>query len=103
MVSGIAAGDQQAWNALVQRYTPLVWSVVRAYRLTPSEAEDVSLNVWLRLLENAKRVREPAQLPGWLATTARREALRAARRRALTHDLDIAEELVDINPTPDDV
>jgi RNA polymerase sigma factor (sigma-70 family) len=102
MVSGIAAGDQQAWNALVKRYAPLVWSVVRAHQLTPLEAEDVSQNVWLMVLARVKDVREPARLPGWLATTARREALRAVRQRALTHDFDIAEELVDTNPPLDD-
>jgi len=106
MVSGIAAGDPRAWNALVERYAPLVWSIVRAYRLTPSEAEDVTQNVWLALLQVAKELREPAALPGWLATTARREALRAVRRRARTHDLGIAEEteqLMDTNPTPEEM
>lgn len=102
MASGIAAGDQQAWNALVQRYARLVWSVARAQRLTPSEAADVSQIVWLMLLENIQHLHEPARLPGWLATTARREALQAVRQRALTDDLGTAEKRVDTDPTPDD-
>lgn len=103
MVSRVAAGDQQAWNALVERYGAMVWSIVRAHGLTPSEAADVNQKVWLRLVENVRYLREPAWLPAWLATTARREAQLAVRQRALTHDLDIAEEPVLTNPTLDDV
>ena len=33
-------------------------------------------SVWLRLVDQLDRVRDPAALPGWIATTARRECLR---------------------------
>jgi RNA polymerase sigma factor (sigma-70 family) len=36
----------------------------------------VAQSVWLRLIGQLDRVRDPAALPGWLATTARRECLR---------------------------
>jgi RNA polymerase sigma factor (sigma-70 family) len=35
--------------------------------------------VWLRLLEHLSDLREPAALPGWIATTAHRECLRMIR------------------------
>ena len=77
-------GDSSAWNALVSRYTPLVESVTRRYRLSLSDAEDVSQVVWLRLFENLRRLREPRALPGWIRTTTKNEALRllALGRRA---------------------
>jgi len=77
-------GDSSAWNALVSRYTPLVESVTRRYRLSLSDAEDVSQVVWLRLFENRRRLREPRALPGWIRTTTKNEALRllALGRRA---------------------
>jgi RNA polymerase sigma factor (sigma-70 family) len=103
MATGSADGDQQAWNALIERYAPLVWSIARTHRLTEGEAADVSQIVWLRLLENVELLREPRRLPAWLATTARREAQRAARQRALTQELDSAEEYMDTRPTPDEV
>jgi RNA polymerase sigma factor (sigma-70 family) len=67
------AGDKQAWNALVERYAPLVWSICRRYRLSLADAEDVGQSVWLRLVRHLGTVRDPAALPGWLATTTRRE------------------------------
>ena len=48
-------------------------------RLSRADAADVSQNVWLRLTEHLDTIREPAALPGWLATTTRRECLRTIR------------------------
>lgn len=102
LVDGVRSGDRDAWDALVRRYGPLVWSIVRAYRLTRPEAEDVFQTVWLRLITQLDRLREPAALPAWLATTARREATQALRRRAVAPDADVPEEAADTGPAPDE-
>jgi len=76
-------GDKQAWDALVERYAPLIWSICRRYRLGNADAEDVNQSVWLILVDQLAALREPAALPGWLATTTQRECgrvLRAAHR-----------------------
>lgn len=73
------SGDQSGWDELVERFAPLVWSVCRRYRLSGSDADDVGQGVWLRLLEHIERIREPAALPGWLATTTSRECLRVLK------------------------
>jgi RNA polymerase sigma factor (sigma-70 family) len=76
-------GDRQAWDALVERYAPLIWSICRRYRLADADAHDVGQTVWLALVDHLDKVREPAALAGWLATTTRRECGRvvcAARR-----------------------
>ena len=83
LVTRARNGDKQAWDALVNRYTRLIWSICRQYRLADADAEDVVQVVWLRLVDGLDNLRDPAALPGWLATTARRECcrvLRAARR-----------------------
>lgn len=74
------AGDQAAWNSIVDRYTNLLWSVGRAHRLDTADAGDVVQTTWLRLVENLGRIEDPERLPGWLVTTARRECLRVLRR-----------------------
>jgi RNA polymerase sigma factor (sigma-70 family) len=99
------AGDRDAWNAIVDRYTKLLWSVARAHRLGDADAADVVQTTWLRLVEHFGRVEDPECLPGWLATTARRECLRTLRRsgRELVGDReDALQEVVDDQAAPVD-
>jgi RNA polymerase sigma factor (sigma-70 family) len=79
LVAGARNGEQRAWDALVEHCAPLIWSICRKYRLGDADAEDVGQNVWLRLVDQLDRVRDPAALPGWLATTTRRECARVRR------------------------
>jgi RNA polymerase sigma factor (sigma-70 family) len=53
---------------------------VRSFRLQEADALDAVQMTWLRLAENAHRVRFPERLGGWLATTARRECLHILRQ-----------------------
>lgn len=83
LVTSARNGDKDAWDTLVERFSPLIWSICRRYWLGSADAEDVSQMVWLRLVDQLGNLRDPAALPGWLATTTRRECcrvLRTARR-----------------------
>jgi RNA polymerase sigma factor (sigma-70 family) len=80
MVARARAGDQRAWDSIVERYAPLIWATCRRYGLSDVDADDVGASVWLRLVEAIETIREPAALPGWLATTAQRECLHHIRR-----------------------
>ena len=86
-------GDSDAWDALVERFAPLIWSICGRYSLGRTDANDVGQCVWLRLVDHLETIHDPAALPGWLATTTQREcirALRAARnQQPLWHELDI--------------
>lgn len=76
LVAEANAGNEAAWQAIVDRYAALVWSICRGFRLSDADAADVSQTVWLRTVERLSTLRTPAALPGWLATTTRRECLR---------------------------
>jgi RNA polymerase sigma factor (sigma-70 family) len=99
LVERAAGSDQDAWDEIVDRYAPLVWSICGRYRLSNHDREDVGQNVWLLLVEQLGKLREPAALPGWLATTTARECLRvvAASRKSqrLGTQLDEAAQFVD--------
>jgi len=90
LVSRAAAGDQEAWDQIVERYAPLVWAIGRRYRLTDQDREDVGQRVWLLLVEQIGRLREPAALPGWLAATTNRECQRVLRADRLVMPEDPA-------------
>jgi RNA polymerase sigma factor (sigma-70 family) len=79
LVSRAAAGDQEAWDQIVDRYAPLVHAICQRYRLADHDIEEVGQRVWLLLVERIGMLRDPAALPGWLATTTSRECLRVLR------------------------
>jgi RNA polymerase sigma factor (sigma-70 family) len=91
-------GDELAWDALVERYAPLIWWLCRRYQLDGADAADVGQSVWLRLIDQLEKIRDPAALPSWLASTTRRECDRilytAQLPRAARHALD-AENISD--------
>ena len=90
LVTAALGGDKASWEELVQRYSGLVWSVARGYRLSAADAADVFQTTWLRLAEHLGRISDRGQVGAWLATTARREALRVARGSARTVPADDA-------------
>ena len=79
LVARARDGDQPAWNEIVERYAPLVWSICNRYRLSRPDIDDIGQTVWLLLVEQLGNIRQPAALPGWLATTTQRECLRVLR------------------------
>ena len=81
LVASASRGDPAAWNAIVVRFSSLLWSVARSHRLGQEDAADVVQNTWLRLVDHLDDIREPEALAGWLATTARYESLSKLRRR----------------------
>lgn len=98
-----AAACFQAWvngdtgadglDGLVRVMTPVLWHVVRSYRLPQEAAEDVIQTTWLALVRRRDAIDDPVAVGGWLTTTARREAWRVStsRNRALpVEDEEIA-------------
>ena len=57
LVTRARNGDQQAWDAIVERYAPLVSAICHRYRLDDADAYDVSQSVWLQPRET------PGQTP----------------------------------------
>ena len=92
MVHRAAQGDQRAWERLVDQYARLIWAMTRDFKLSESDAADVSQATWLRLLEHIDRLDHPDRVGSWLAATARNECLRslAARKKVIPVQDDVA-------------
>ena len=103
LVAASANGDQAAWNELVRRYARLVMAVIRSYRLTAADAQDVSQTVWLRLVEHLGNLREPEALPRWLETTTQRECGRYVQRGRRTVPVDPHSDTVVHQPASEDL
>jgi len=101
-----SAGDAVALDELVRVMTPVLWHVVRAYRLAPEVAEDVVQTTWLSLVKARASIHEPAAVGGWLTTTARREAWKVAKatgRGIPVEDDELARRLPDEGSAEEEV
>jgi RNA polymerase sigma factor (sigma-70 family) len=103
LVRESAEGNERAWDELVRRYAPLVMAVIRSYRLSDADAQDVSQTVWLRLVEHVSDLREPDALPGWLSVTTQRECGRHVQQGRRTVPVDPHAEAATQRATDDDL
>lgn len=93
LVPAAREGDQHAWNAIVERFLPLVGAIIRGHRLSEADGDDVNQTVWLRLVEHLGALREPDALPGWIRTTTRNECLRLLGARGRVRPVDPQDEV----------
>ena len=106
LLSRLAAGDDATWRQVVRQYEGLLRGSARAVLRNDADVDEAVQRAWILLLNNADRINDVDRLPGWLATTVRREALAVVRSqqrtipsedvgdRAGVDDLDLAADLL---------
>jgi RNA polymerase sigma factor (sigma-70 family) len=70
-------GDEAAFEILVHRHGPLVWSICRRFLTRTEEAEDAYQATFLVFLRKAASIRQGGLLSNWLYGVAYRVAFRA--------------------------
>ena len=83
LVEACLRGETAAWDALVHRYTRLVWSTCRGENVPHADCEDLHQNVFASLVTRLESIRDRERLSSWLITAARRECWRWKRRRTI--------------------
>ncbi|RBY83434.1 RNA polymerase sigma factor [Blastococcus sp. TF02A-30] len=94
VLDALAAGDERAWQATVDRFGSLLRSSARVVLRSDADVDEAVQRTWVLLLRHAGAIQDVRCLPGWLATTARREALAVLRsqQRAVPSD-DVADKV----------
>src|SRR4051794_14518174 len=88
-VHAARTGDDDAWARLIDRFDRTLRRIARSYRLPPADVDDAVQAAWMQLFRHIGRIRDPAAVSGWLATTTRRESMRLCQapvRERLTDD-----------------
>lgn len=98
IVTRAGSGDEEAWESLVTRMSPLLWTVAKSFRLDEALARDVCQTVWVKLIESIGTIRRPDRIQAWLVTTCKREALRVKQAQAMLEPIEVPEIPTD---TPD--
>jgi RNA polymerase sigma factor (sigma-70 family) len=76
LVARCRAGDPQAWNELVERFSRFVFAIcVRGFRLSEADAEDVFQDVFAKTFEQLPRLRDDGAIRPWLAQLTRRACI----------------------------
>jgi len=90
LVARCRAGDQGAWNELVERFSRYVYAIaVQGFRLPPPDAEDVFQEVFARVYEHLDRLRSDEAIRPWIAQLTRRlciDRLRGSGRESPVED-----------------
>ncbi len=78
LVRSCRAGDANAWNELVERYSRYVYAIAtRGFRLRDEDADDVFQDVFTRIYTRLDSLRDEAALRPWIAQLTRRRCLDA--------------------------
>jgi RNA polymerase sigma factor (sigma-70 family) len=103
LVARCRAGDEAAWNELVERYSRYVYAIaVRGFRMSEEDAEDVFQDVFTRIYTRLETLRDPSALRPWIAQLTRRcclDAISGAERELPGDDVlpgEAGEETVDM-------
>ena len=92
LVARCRAGDPEAWNELVERFSRYVFAIaVQAFSLPEHDAEDVFQEVFARAYEHLPKLRDDNAIRPWLAQLTRRlciDRLRAGTQEQPETDLE---------------
>jgi RNA polymerase sigma factor (sigma-70 family) len=109
LVLGCQRGEAQAWEALVNRYQRLVYSIPRRAGLDDEAAAEVFQKTYAALVRKLDTLAQPERVRAWLVTTAKRETWRLSRSAARTvplptgGDEETELDLPDDGPLPDEI
>jgi len=107
LMAACLRGEQAAWNALVDRYAALIYSIPLKHGLSEQDAADVFQSVCVTLLEKLGSIRDPRGLPAWIITTTSRQSWAVLRQhqREVTRTGEqkpLEGEPIDPEPLPED-
>jgi RNA polymerase sigma factor (sigma-70 family) len=112
LLNACRKGDESSWEALVDRYQRLIYTIPRRAGLNQDQASEVFQDVFLTLLEKIDDINDPDRLHAWLVTATRRKTWRlVTKERSFKgvewdnedDDEDSQAVMVDNNPLPDEV
>jgi RNA polymerase sigma-70 factor (ECF subfamily) len=92
LVERCRAGDREAWNMLVDRFSRYVYAIcAKGFRLSDEDAEDVFQDVFTRVYTHLDTLRDDSALRPWIAQLTRRLCLDTIARRGREQPADEAD------------
>lgn len=73
LVGECLKGEQPAWDALVEKYKNLVYSIALRYGAKPDDAADIFQTVWVTVYNELGKLKKQGSIRSWLITITRRQ------------------------------
>lgn len=95
-------GSREAFGTLVEKFQPTVYAVSLARMRNPSEAQELTQDVFIHALRKLPQLRDPQCFAGWLRQITVRMAINRLTRRGPLHkvDADVLDSAETIGPGP---
>lgn len=95
LMKEVAMGDQRAFEALFKRYGSRVLGYARRILSDQGLAEEVSQEVWIKIVRSATNYDSKNQFTSWLLTIVRNTAISEMRKRSrYSRDVELDEQIV---------
>ncbi len=91
LVSECLKGNEQAWEALIDKYKNLIYSVLIKYHATREDAADLFQAVCLELFSELSNLRKVESLRSWLITVTVHKAFHWKRKRKRRSEVELGE------------
>lgn len=102
LVSGVLAGDRQAFAGVYERYADRLYDFAFSMLRNREEASDCVADSFVVMAEKLAQLRDPGALRPWLYSVVRNECLRTLRARArVAHDDEWLEAMPDQGHGPE--
>jgi RNA polymerase sigma factor (sigma-70 family) len=103
LLAACLSGEQTAWDALVDRYSALIYSIPFKYGFDDADAADIFQSVCVTLVEKLATIRAPRGLAAWIITTTSRQCIAFARSRGREQARSMPDGSAGIEPTDPDL
>jgi RNA polymerase sigma-70 factor (ECF subfamily) len=88
LVTRAQAGDRAAYGALVERFQPTVYAVALAKLRNPTDAQELTQEVFIHGMTKLDQLRDPHCFAGWLRQITVRMAINRLTRRGPVQDAE---------------
>jgi RNA polymerase sigma factor (sigma-70 family) len=92
LVAECLKGSQEAWEALINKYKRLIYSIPIKYGASSADAADILQSVYMELFCELSKLQRAESLKSWLMVITSRKCFQWHRQKPLEFTLDNIEE-----------
>ena len=94
-------GSDDAWSFLFDKYRNMIFSIPLKYGMSGDEASEILQEVFLKLLSELPRLREPRALPAWLMRITANECCHLIKKQRRLFSVQVETGIGELTAAPE--